>query len=267
VIAFHYGQIFGETMIWHTPVINIKFLESSPLEVLLFETLSFCEKEGIEVFDLGEGDEPYKERFSNDQRSVFDLMLPVTMTGRAAKSMKDMQYKFHLREKAKEVGNFFLSGKEAFVTGVFKPKGYKWSPDTRSESGSNNLLLLENFASLVDFARCSGLRLNRRYYDNLRAGLAFCALKAKDEDWYSYCWLSRSDTLYIPETRASIDVAFDICIFDFGSTSRRQSCDIESLARQVAVKLESANIAAYVLSPDKALSKQISEAGFTRIRK
>ena len=48
ILAMHYGMIIEDTLIWHTPVLNIQYLDFSPIEILLSETASYCQTHQIQ---------------------------------------------------------------------------------------------------------------------------------------------------------------------------------------------------------------------------
>ncbi len=85
IIACHYGMIYGDMLLWHTPVINPKYLKLSPLRVLLAETAAYCEKCGLRGMDFGLGDESYKDAYCNACRETCYCERPLSMRGFAAK--------------------------------------------------------------------------------------------------------------------------------------------------------------------------------------
>lgn len=84
VIAAHLGFVFGNRLLYHTPVINIEYLAASPLKLLIHETMAECAKRHLQVLDLGLGDEAYKRRYANAARPVWNLFIPRTVTGHLA---------------------------------------------------------------------------------------------------------------------------------------------------------------------------------------
>lgn len=63
LIACHYGMKYGDTLLFHTPVINPKYLDISPMKLILAETARYCENNGISSIDFGHGDEAYKDGY------------------------------------------------------------------------------------------------------------------------------------------------------------------------------------------------------------
>ncbi|MBF0189416.1 MAG: GNAT family N-acetyltransferase [Magnetococcales bacterium] len=88
-VAAHWGMIFGKTLLWHTPVINLDDRAVAPLQILLFETATWCRDNGMEILDFGLGDDPYKYRFSNEERELHTLLAPISMKARLTKVAVD----------------------------------------------------------------------------------------------------------------------------------------------------------------------------------
>ena len=74
-IAFHIGFLFQDSFLWYKPSFEIRFADKSPGEVLIRSLLIQSQIEGVQVFDFGLGDEPFKERFTTEIRRVRTLSL------------------------------------------------------------------------------------------------------------------------------------------------------------------------------------------------
>lgn len=81
VIAAHLGFVFGNRLLYHTPVINLEYLAASPLKLLIHEIMAECDRRNLQVLDLGLGDEAYKRRYANSERPVWNLFIPRTVSG------------------------------------------------------------------------------------------------------------------------------------------------------------------------------------------
>lgn len=81
VVASHYGMRYGKTLLWHTPLINPKYLHYSPLRLLLAETAKYCEKNGCQSLDFGLGDEAYKDDYCDSYRTTATFQSPLTLKG------------------------------------------------------------------------------------------------------------------------------------------------------------------------------------------
>lgn len=69
-IAFHFGFLYREEMLWYKPSFDIQLAKRSPGEVLLRQLILAAMNEGARLFDFGLGDEPFKQRFATEVRSV-----------------------------------------------------------------------------------------------------------------------------------------------------------------------------------------------------
>ena len=81
ILACHYGMVYADSLLWHTPVINPKYLRLSPLRILLAETARWCEKNGISKLDFGLGDEKYKDEYCTSWRTTLFREYPLSIKG------------------------------------------------------------------------------------------------------------------------------------------------------------------------------------------
>jgi CelD/BcsL family acetyltransferase involved in cellulose biosynthesis len=74
-IAFHFGMNYKGSFLWYKPAFDITLAKHSPGEVLLRQLLLKAIDEKASYFDLGLGDEAFKERFSSSAPSVTNIGL------------------------------------------------------------------------------------------------------------------------------------------------------------------------------------------------
>ena len=75
-IAWHYGFQFAGTWFWYLPTFDSGFAKYSPGLCLLSRVLkNALDSADVHTFDLGLGDEIYKHRFANAQRSTLEFKL------------------------------------------------------------------------------------------------------------------------------------------------------------------------------------------------
>ena len=65
LVAAHFGMRSGSTLHWWFPVYDHQFARYRPGQVLLLELIREAQHQGIELVDLGKGDDHYKTRFMN----------------------------------------------------------------------------------------------------------------------------------------------------------------------------------------------------------
>ncbi len=64
-IAYHFGFIYDQKMIWYKPTFDPNFSKLSPGSALLMLLIEYCQQHDLEELDFTIGDEPYKQRFCN----------------------------------------------------------------------------------------------------------------------------------------------------------------------------------------------------------
>ena len=83
ILAVHYGMIYNNCLLFHTPVINIEYYKYSPfvnfIEILILETALYCKENQIDILDFGLGDETYKNKYTNDHKDIFTYYLTIGM--------------------------------------------------------------------------------------------------------------------------------------------------------------------------------------------
>lgn len=173
LLAAHIGLRFGNTVIWHTPVINLRYLAYSPLEVLLLETAERCASTGVRILDFGLGDEPYKRRFGNATRQVVDLFVPHTWRGRLASFLLHRTSLNGLRQR-------LLVLKLRLGRGVTAERGDWLLPVAGDEESLCRAAAgaepINEFSRLVDLFRAECWPLRREHYERLRRGETFIAI-------------------------------------------------------------------------------------------
>ncbi|MBF0486234.1 MAG: GNAT family N-acetyltransferase [Candidatus Omnitrophica bacterium] len=73
-IAFHFGFVDQQKLLWYKPSFDKKFARYSPGLVMLAESIEFAQSKGFSEIDFTRGDEAFKKRFSTltrYNRSVF----------------------------------------------------------------------------------------------------------------------------------------------------------------------------------------------------
>lgn len=171
MLCCHYGMIYDNVLLFHTPVINIKFLDLSPLKTLIAETVKFCAEKGLHQLDWGLGDESYKEYSRNSRRKVCEILVPLRLKGRGA-------HWLHRRVHA-EVGNSLVRGcantlKRMFnAVKSFNPVSGSDTKVFAQASREQAPVCLGTYHEYVVFRRCGQLPINREHYKKYRDGYCF----------------------------------------------------------------------------------------------
>ena len=69
-LAFHFGFQFQDSFLWYKPTFNIERAHHSPGEVLLRALILHAQRERVDLFDFGLGDEAFKNRFATETNRV-----------------------------------------------------------------------------------------------------------------------------------------------------------------------------------------------------
>ncbi len=167
VIAAHVGLVFGKCLMWHTPVVNIAYLATSPLKLLLQETMNECARRKIDVLDLGLGDEPYKSRYSNTRRAVWNVFIPHTVLGYLVSLLLNLQPTPRIR--------LWLTNCRTDLARIWTRQPHILAPSstlTEVAHPSASVVWTEigSFEHCVQFCREFGLAATRRDHDRIKAG-------------------------------------------------------------------------------------------------
>lgn len=192
IVACHYGMRYGDALLWHTPVINPKYIDLSPLRVLLAETARYCEAQGLCKLDFGLGDEHYKDEYCNESRKTCSIHHMVTARGRAAAMLGWLE---------RHGGRYFLScGLNVLrhIRHVYNQATCHWlyyeSPEHSIQYVDPLFVRITNWMDYCDFLYARNLIAERNRYERFKndTSVSFVAL-ADSENVYSYGWESTSN--------------------------------------------------------------------------
>jgi CelD/BcsL family acetyltransferase involved in cellulose biosynthesis len=80
VIATHVGYLYGSTFYYLMPSYSPEFEKYSPGRVLMFRLVEECFRRGVDCFDLGRGNEPYKYEWTDRETGLTTFVSP-SLTG------------------------------------------------------------------------------------------------------------------------------------------------------------------------------------------
>lgn len=67
-VAFHYGFLYGQRLLWYKPSFSNQHAQLSPGKVLIAELFKYCRAHALAELDFTIGDDAYKEHFTNVKR-------------------------------------------------------------------------------------------------------------------------------------------------------------------------------------------------------
>lgn len=267
IIATHYGIILGNTFLWHTPAINIKYLAYSPIEILLYEIVKFCKENKIIVLDFGLGDESYKARFSNTTRHVYHKIFPVSIKGKishaimnnvntafikliASKSLQYARKKYHSLQK---LGNNIL---------YYKFSGLHNESYLENKFQNCHFCVVVEFEKLVDIFRKNKISVKKYQYNRIRSGnFLFCLIR--DQELLSYGWGTRHDSIHVSEINRFLCNKNKIMLYDFFTPEKLRGFGYYTvLLIKICAAFSSEEIVIYAENKNHASNKAIKKAGF-----
>lgn len=214
VLAMHYGMLYNDNLIWHTPVLNIKFLKYSPIEILLLETAIYCSENKINILDFGLGDEQYKLRFSNQTKLVYTnyFSSELFVVSKIIPLLLLSKYKNNfiiLLRKIREQYNKVLNNKEINILNI--ESNLYPLPVALSEKIS--FCSIKKYSALIDCYRKSGDVIKRYHFKRIKNNDIFYCLLLNNKI-ICYGW-STINPLFLSEINRSLDVGSGVLLYDF----------------------------------------------------
>lgn len=264
ILAMHYGMIVEDTLIWHTPVLNIQYLDFSPIEILLSETASYCQNHQIQQLDFGIGTEKYKMRFSNIKEDLYQYYIPIsfkatfliylseyikrTFTISLIKS--NLRSTLHKIKSMKNALNFYYLEKVELIEQV--------------ENNEISFKMIRSFSDFVNFRRDNQLIVKRFQYDRLINGdYYFCLIS--DNQILCEGWAT-SNPLYMTEVNKTFKHENAYILYDYHTPENYRRRGYYKLLLRNIINYLDKNLYIYSLKNNKASNKAILEVGFKKIK-
>lgn len=225
VVAANLGLVFGRRLLFQTPIVNIEYLPASPLKLLLHETIAECARRNFEVFDLGLGDEAYKNRFCNVKRPMWNLFLPRTMRAYLAFSLLNWQAAPGLKRLV-SAWRLRLARRFAHHPLILARAAQLEMPDPIPPTASFVWKKVENFSDFVRFCREVELFPVRCDHDRFKAG-AHCLFAIDGGRAIGKYWVRSGTQWSDPSCLFVLNVQLDK-VWVFGSQSLNGS-DVAAL--------------------------------------
>lgn len=213
ILACHYGMRYGKTLLWHTPVINPKFLDVSPLRILLAETAKYCENERLEFLDFGLGDEEYKDGYVNKPRYTYHFRKALTVKGHLSLILSKLNK------------NVIFAIKSKFKTILHKLRRYTVTPtlvfyesnlNGWTEQPSDLFHSISTWHDFYDFAISHNFQpLNWHYNRFIQDSTTTFIAIADQSNILSYGWTSKKDPFPVGENDSNINLHGRVCLYDF----------------------------------------------------
>ena len=195
-------------------MLSVRFLEYSPIEILLLETAIYCSKNNISIIDFGLGDEKYKLRFSNHIKLVYtnyfssELFVVLKIIPLLFFSKYKDNFILLLR-KIREQYNQLLNNKKINILNI-ESNSYHL-PVPLSEKIS--FCSIKQYSVLVDYYRKSGDIIKRHHLNRIKNNDIFYCLLLNNKI-ICYGW-STINPLFLSEINKSLDVGSGVLLYDF----------------------------------------------------
>lgn len=275
ILCCHFGMLYEKVLLWHTPVINIKYLDLSPLEVLLMATAQFCSDSSLEVLDLGQGKEKYKERFSNAQRNVFTIITPLSFKAifsctleRAIFVLRNSDSFLPVKTRLADTKRFLINFRAVVRT---MKASVIWFGSDRMDSlvtlpDGVSFLKIRSYPEYIDFCRNYSLTPLKDHYQRFVDGAYFLALR-DDTQVYSFGWSIKSTEFYVGEIRRSLPLDGRIMLFDFQTPVQyRAKGYYTMLLHCIRYAFGNDKLTIFALSSNSASLKAIRRSGFDEMK-
>jgi hypothetical protein len=266
ILGCHYGMLYGDLLLFHTPVINVKYLKLSPLKVLIVETVRFCAARGLRYLDLGLGDESYKEYSANATRQAHEILMPVTLRGRMGSLLhrhgRPERVKAALtrtRDSAGRIG-------KALKARLRPPRWYEADGGTIGlPAATLQVTCIESYEPFVDFCRGHDVPLEEAHYERFKESAFFVALHC-DSKVFSYGWCRHRGNCPSPGKNGTPSAPDQLVLFAYHELQDREEPGkhgalaelLKTLGRKFPVK----TIATFLPGFEAAEEESLLRAGF-----
>ena len=262
LLACHYGMKYGKTLLWHTPVINPKYLALSPLRLLLGETALYCEKNGLEAIDFGLGDEAYKNGYCTVPR--------ITCTYQRALSLRGQLSSAIALAHQKGIDQLLLDCKS--IAKIIKDR-FKCARVLKyiSKKEEGKIAFDKRFVHISTWSEFYDFCLQRNYplfmwqYERFvhDDSLEFVAL-ADEKHIYSSGWASSKSPFPIGESGEVVELQGRVCLYDFVTPQMFRNKGYYTALLE-AVRMHYGETFIYARVNNKASRKAIERSGFFKL--
>lgn len=220
IISIHYGFILNNSILWHTPVFNIKYYNFTPIELLLKCMFECCVERGIVNFDLGLGSELYKLRFSNDTKEIRSYFFPLSL-----KSSAILFGGFKFSGLAKKLLNKVINYKitiKKILNQTSSVKYYEHNSKLDKIDIKEEYCIIKTWEEYCDLKRNFPIELSRGNYERFKRGDVFYMLWKENEVLCSG-WGGNPFNFFVLEINKSINFTCDVILYDFNTPIDHQN--------------------------------------------
>ena len=268
-LAVHWGFVFDDLLLLHTPAVNIRYLDYSPFQILLAAVCMHCEEQGFSALDFGHGNEAYKRRFANRRRELFDVFIPVSNRALIIHGLRRVTSPTKVRLFAEDVVKRARVAR-TLLRRLSTRVVYFASPTNRVSSDDATEGVFREFTNwpeVVDAFRRSERELNRIHYDRIRLGDRLLCWSV-NERLVSTGWLWSRDNerFFVSENGHWILAPGKGILYDFSTpVDDRRKGYYTHLLRAILRRYEGTPLIIYALSTNAPSLRGIKRAGFIEV--
>lgn len=266
VMAMHYGMILDKKLIFHTPVVNIKYYQYSPMSMLLLEIAIHCEENDLNELNLGLGSETYKNRFSNSFQTSYTYYFPL-----GAFNKLRFFFLFQLSKNKSKFESLLALLKKIYRSSISLKnkvcfyKSMSLQVNDINVSSSLQFNVCSSFSELVVVFKESNETVKRYHYNRIMNNDKFYFF-LEDKEIVCSGWLTQKP-LFVSEKNKTLDVKDGVILYDFYTQSKfRNKGYYQKLLACILNDIEPNSKAyIYALKSNVASNKAILKAGFELI--
>jgi CelD/BcsL family acetyltransferase involved in cellulose biosynthesis len=261
-----YGMLYDDLLLFHTPVINVKYLRLSPLKILTVETVRFCAARGLRYLDLGLGDESYKEYSANATRQAHEILMPVTLRGRMGWLLHRHGHPERVKAALTRVRDTAGRMRQALKARLRPPRWYEANGGTIAPTAAKyQVNCIESYESFVDFCRRHDLPLEKSHYERFKENAFFVALQDESKV-FSYGWCRYCENCPSPGRNGVSSARGQLVLFAYHEPQAREEAGkngaLVELLKTLARKFSVETIATFLPVSATAEEESLLRAGF-----
>jgi hypothetical protein len=262
ILGIHYGLVFDGILLWHTPVINVAFLDFSPLEILMSAVAESCDLMGIGTIDLGLGEETYKARFATDSRDVYEFTIPVSRKGHVIALLKANFDAQAWRRRGDCIVGLARCARAKLLQKFSRVRYFQSTVSTAPGIAIDGYVEIATWRDLVSLLRQSGIEVKRHQYDRIRSGARFlCLLQGAEIVSYGWMW-TKNEPFVVGETGESVPAGKTV-LYDFVTPERHRNLGhYTQLLGAIAAARPNTSLCIFASTNNKASISGIQRAGY-----
>jgi hypothetical protein len=214
IISIHFGFILQNSLLWHSPIINVKYYEYTPLEILLKTVLEYCESNKIFIFDLGLGSEEYKNRFTNSSKFIYNYYYPTTFLSKI--NFFVLFKNIDTIKKGLSIIKIIIRPLFTFINKFNSILFFKYKYNDENFIESKYFISVKNWQDYFEVIKKSNLKPSIEAFSRIKKGDTFNCLKIENEI-VCYGWFSKPNAFYVSEINKKINFDCDLLLYDFNT--------------------------------------------------